>query len=467
MSTTHKKYKHIQKLGQGGNGIVWKVSDGKKEYAKKTITKNKNKTAYKRFRDEINIIRKTPHKGIITIIDYYLPNGQNITSNPFYIMPLGVPLKNYLDKIIPLDETFSIINQILETLDFLHSKDITHRDIKIENILMVNNIPKISDFGLANFPKQKRISKLNEKIGPAFTIAPEMKRISTNAEYKKADVYSIAKTIWVILTKNWLSFDGQYNSISSIGLKNYIDLKINESITFGETYYHSIVLLEKLLSDATHNDPDNRPTISEFKERFKFWLNSNNDYYLRNGIEWKDAIERIFPISTPISCSWNHIGTIKEILTLIFTNYDNLNHSFYPSHGGDDFESIDITNINKVNYLVINKSIILNPERLYFEFMNDYNWSYFRLQIKSTSPIFGLNVYEDEERLFLDSNNNVYEKDGKNRREMSLFLNGSFLIVQKTAKINELSGKLDHYSGFHNKMTHDEYKELIKKIIAG
>ncbi len=395
--------------------------------------------------------------------------GKNITATPYYIMPLGVSIKEYLSTNISLKKTFDIILNVINTVEYLHNNDITHRDIKIENILMVGDNPKLSDFGLANFPKQKRISKTNEKIGPAFTIAPEMKRISSSAEYKKADVYSLAKTIWVILTKNWLSFDGQYSPLSSIGLTNYVDLQINKMTTIDAVEYYSLVLLEKLLQDATHNDPVRRPDIAEFKSRFEFWLESNNDYYLRNGIEWQDAIERIFPLSVPHSCVWTDIRFINNILSIIFSQYDQLNHSFFPVSGGEDFTAVEIITIRGIDYLLINKSYIIKPVKLIFELMDDFNWSYFRLEFDTIPPFFGTNVYDKEERIYVDEIYDLYEnKDEEDYtsqlRDVIVCLEGSFLIVQKTAMINKLNGKFDHYTGLHDSMDNSKYKELLTKI---
>lgn len=459
-----QKYKHIDVLGRGGNGIVWKVSNKKNEYFAKKILKNTSDVkAYSRFKDEVEIITKHKHKGIIEIIDFHLPEKYYSKNNAYYVMPIGIPLKEYI-KTIGLDELFEIILKIIDTIEFLHNNNITHRDLKIENILMIGNEPKISDFGLANFPKQKRVSRLNEKIGPAFTIAPEMKRISSISEYKKADVYSLAKTLWVILTKQWLSFDGQYNNYSSISLKNHLELMINQMTLIGATYYNSIVILEKLLSTSTHNDPEKRQTISEFKEQFLFWLESNKDYQLRNNIEWIDALEKVFPLAIPESCNWSNIKDIQKVLNIFFSNYDQLNHCFYPISGGSDFHSVRILRIDGIDYLLINEDDLMRTKNLTFEFMNDYKWSYFRLEIKSSNPLFGKSVYENEEYVYLDENDNVLPDKSESTRAVSFFLNGSFLIVQKVSKINKLNGELDHYSGIHNKMTNIEYKKLVEKI---
>ncbi|WP_407476786.1 protein kinase domain-containing protein [Elizabethkingia anophelis] len=459
-------YKDIEQIGSGGNGVVWKVENDRNEiFAKKTIKHFNKKIAYKRFRDEIEVIKNNPHPGIIEIVDSYIPESGSSNKNPYYIMPLGVPLKDELE-ILNIAQTLDLIVKIIDTIEFLHDNKITHRDIKIENILIVENYPKLSDFGLANFPKQERVSKLNEKIGPAYTIAPEMKRVSSSAEYKKADVYSLAKTIWVILTKNLMSFDGQYSSNSSIGLGNYLELKINKGPNIDRIDFFSVVILEQLLHDATHNDPDKRPTIKEFKEKFSFWIKSNSDYKLRNGIEWQDAIKKIFPISVPDYCVWDKIYEIKSVLDILFTSYDMLNHTFFPTSGGLDLISVDLVVIESKRYLMVNNHYLFVPKVLYFESMNHFDWSYFRLEVETNRPFFDLNNTRNEEYLFLDENLNVFKDEIEDGEAYTFIHSGSLLIVQKISKINKLSGELDHYGGIHNKMDNSEYKMLIKKVKA-
>ncbi len=457
-------YKNIEQIGSGGNGVVWKVENDKKVvFAKKIIKHFNENIAYKRFRDEIEVIKNNPHPGIIEIVDSYIPESGSNHEIPYYIMPLGIPLKDQLE-ILNIAQTLDLIVKIIDTIEFLHDKNITHRDIKIENILIVENYPKLSDFGLANFPRQERVSELNEKIGAAYTIAPEMKRVSSSAEYKKADVYSLAKTIWVILTKNFMSFDGQYSSNSSVGLENYLDLKINKGPNLGRTDFFSIVILEQLLHEATDNDPDKRPAIIEFKERFSFWIKSNSDYKLRNGIEWKDAIEKIFPISVPDYCVWDKIYEIKNVLDILFTSYDMLNHTFFPSFGGLDLISVDLVIIESKRYLMINNYYLFEPKVLYFESMNNFDWSYFRLEVETNKHFFDLKSTCNEEFVYLDDGFNVFKDEIEDGKAYTFIHKGSFLIVQKISKINGLSGELDHYGGIHNKMNNSEYKMLLKKL---
>lgn len=114
--------------------------------------------------------------------------------------------------------------------------------------------------------------------------------------------------------------------------------------------------------------------------------------------------------------------------------------------------------------MLINNEYFLEPECLYFESMNDFSWSYFRLEVKTNKPFFGNSTYRNEEMIYIDSAINIYDKKVKNSKSVNFVLESSFLIVQKMANINSLSDNLDHYMGIHNKMTNDEYKILLQKV---
>lgn len=458
------KYSIVKKLGRGGNGTVYKVVDGKgKFFAKKILNSKASAKNYQRFKDEIDVLYSlNDRQGVIEIIESYLPNNISEGNKAFYIMPLATTLKEYIQELD--DETIiKLVIELCKGLCYLHSKDITHRDIKPDNILIVDGEPVFSDFGLANFPKKVRISNLDEKIGPYWTIAPEMKRISSTSEYKKADIYSFAKTVWMILAKEWKSFDGQYIPDSNISLNNYVDLVINRTRMGGVWNYESLVLLDRLLTDATNNNPSERPNAIQFREQFEFWYASNLDYRLRNIYEWEDALCKIFPISIPVSCTWESQDAILQVLKILFERYDNLNHAFYPRGGGMDFEKIGIYELEEL--ILINRDVVLKPKTLIFESMNNFEWSYFRLEVAEIEPVFTNNVSEFEERLFVLPDGRYSEVETDETLEYSRFIKGSFVIVNKMSKINQLSGRYNAYGALHSKHSNPEYKMILKELM--
>ena len=135
-------------------------------------------------------------------------------------MPKAVTFDEYAKDKKPLDLAKDFLLLSI-TLEKLHEQGISHRDIKPANILYYNNRLCFVDFGLVKYPGKADVTPKKRDVGAKFTMAPEMRREASDANGLPADVYSLAKTLWIALTKQTKGFDGQYIPNSILGLKNY------------------------------------------------------------------------------------------------------------------------------------------------------------------------------------------------------------------------------------------------------
>ena len=367
-------------LGGGGNGEVWKCINKKGEPGAIKLLRSVKPKPYARFLDETTVIEQNSDvDGIIPILDKHLPEDPK-DSVPFYVMPVAESSEKRL-KEKSIEEKIDAILEVCNTLRELHKRGISHRDIKPPNLLIYNSRYSLADFGLVDYPDKKDISFKNEEIGAKWTMAPEMKRESSKADGLKADIYSLAKTLWIILTENTKGFDGQYSPESIIELGRF----------YKESYTTPI---DRLLASCTDNDPNSRPNIDEFILILEDWKVLNEDFHEQNQEQWFEFQQKLFPTAFPKRVIWENINDIITVLKVV-CSYDNLNHMFFPNGGGLDLEDVRLSIEEGCLELDFGLIDIVKPKRLIFEsFGYDPEWNYFRLELEELEPS---GVHETEE----------------------------------------------------------------------
>ena len=449
-------------LGNGANGQVWLAKDRNGARAAiKFLTKVKP-NAYARFRDEVAVLKSVNGiEGILPVLGSDLPTDLN-SRWPWYAMPVATPLLQHSKDMAPRGKVAAIADTA-ETLAQLHLKDIAHRDIKITNLLMYERRCHIGDFGLVSYPNKANVTATNEQLGPRWTMAPEVRRGGNKTDPKPADVYSLAKTLWVFLTGVEKSFDGQFDPDGDLSIKNCC----------GDLY---VSLLEDLLRESTQHDPNRRPSMQVFAERLRDWLSVSGEYYEHNPLEWAELQRRLFPLRVPNRAVWEGIDDIAAVLTELGAAPD-LNHLFFPTGGGLDLDRAIRSEREPdcIELITQGCTNIVMPIRLLFEsFDGDHQWNYFRLETGGLKPTEGLDedtaTTELDEEL-TDIGGQTYaslwrwlenEYEGKplpsGSRRVTRFFRGSFVIFQKTSHYN-LDPKT--YDARHDKMTSDKFRAYI------
>jgi serine/threonine-protein kinase len=459
-------------LGGGGNGDVWLAINSKNEEAAIKLLRKIERKTYTRFVNEVNIIKENSNiNGILPLLDSYLPEKPT-DEPPWYVMPVAQPLENYLTGKHFEDIVLAVLD-IAKTLLELHRRNISHRDIKPENLLVREEKVYLGDFGLVDYPEKNEITSTGDIIGAKWTMAPEMRRNGNKADGKPTDVYSLAKTLWILITKVKKGFDGQYNPEGVNGLKNF-SLHEQNSEGFISNNRGSVYIkpINDLLADSTNDDPVRRPNIGDFIQKINHWVLVNKDFDKRNALEWQEVQEKLLPLILPKRVIWEDIDDIVKILDLL-SSIDALNHMFYPDGGGMDLEGVRMGKEPGTIELITDrdeKAIdLIKPRRLIFDsFGFDKEWNYFRLENDTLEPS---GVYEtiilDREEL-LETEPLVYgdrtyydypdEPLSEDARLVTRYLKGDFVIFQKTSKYNRIT---DTYDGRHSRMNSDEFRDYI------
>lgn len=248
-----KHYNIIEKLGTGGMGVVYKAFDTilERDVAIKVMHQHllERSINEKRFRNEARAAAKLTHSNIVTIYEI----GKDTCGN--YIVMEFIDGESIHDLLMRTGKceparAVQIIHNVLCGLSVAHKMNITHRDIKSENIFIAQGgIAKILDFGIAKMSAAKGLTVAGDILGTIEYMAPEQ-MLGEVADHR-CDLYSVAVMLYQLLT-NILPFTGE--TPAAILYK-----QLNEEPIPPSYYTESISPhLDTVLMKALSKNPDER-----------------------------------------------------------------------------------------------------------------------------------------------------------------------------------------------------------------
>ncbi|MBA2124408.1 hypothetical protein B9J78_05705 [bacterium Unc6] len=195
------RYRLIEKLGEGGFGVVYKVESKGLLYAIKILNSDlsHNKDIIGRFIREANLQRQLKHPNIISTVETGKHMGRHYIVSEF---AEGRDLRARIRKGGHLNQydTLIIMGHIASALEYLHSHSIVHQDLKPANVLFHKDIVKLCDFGISTISGSylKSRIELTIRMGSAPYMSPE--QIKGGSIDHRSDIYAFGVTSYETAT---------------------------------------------------------------------------------------------------------------------------------------------------------------------------------------------------------------------------------------------------------------------------
>ena len=206
------QYKILQRLGEGGFGIVYMAAQERpvaRKVAIKVIKPGMNsKEVIARFEAERQVLAMMEHPNIARVFDA----GTTDDGLPFFVMELvrGVPITEFADKNkLNTTKRLELFADVCDAVQHAHRKGIIHRDIKPSNVMVTlrdgKPVVKVIDFGVSKALNQKLTDKTlftayGQMIGTPQYMSPEQAEMSELDIDTRSDVYSLGVLLYELLT---------------------------------------------------------------------------------------------------------------------------------------------------------------------------------------------------------------------------------------------------------------------------
>ncbi len=435
-------YRLRQEIGKGGMGMVYKGYDSvlDREVAIKflNIQSNDLMDTIKKFKQEARNQAKLSHPNIVPIYDF-IQEGGTLGIVMEYVE--GETLENLIERKsrLELQEATELIKQVINGLEYAHSKGFLHLDIKPSNIIIgKDGIVKIMDFGISKSLFVKNINIARTNPGTLPYMCPEL--LSGGEPTVQSDIYSLGITFYEMLT----------------GVTPFEANSADEIIN-GHLHYHSASVLhyapelpeqiDKIILTILAKNPNERKNLKDFYELINMLGDDknqnaiNNQLRVRNNKKYKIkafiysalilifAVTSVYYIMDQVLVNWK---TGKDLLML------NENDDKGAKKNGKKYSSLIIKSITSPVYENLN-SIFQNQNNIYccgekgvLLKSSDNGGTWLIINLGVTQDIFDVAFINDKKGFAIgDSSVLLYTFDGGSTWEKQIFeIDNAFLRIK-------------------------------------
>jgi serine/threonine protein kinase len=293
------RYRIESVIGQGSAGTVYKAVQELigREVAIKVLHDYlvSDQEFIKRFTQEAKASSRLSHPNIITIYDFgVIPQG----GRPYIAMDLlkGTPLSDALAdrNHLEIEEAIPIFKQVCGALAEAHRQGVVHRDVKPENIVLVERsgqrlFPIVVDFGIARLVQEEsdvaRITRTGTVCGSPTYMSPE--QCTSSKVDHRSDIYSLGVVIYETLTGEVPFLSDELVKVMAMHLSDPPKPlnQVREDLVFPQA-------LEEVVYKSLAKNPDQRfQTMEEFSEALEESLKEPNQSMMPPAVQKRPEIK--------------------------------------------------------------------------------------------------------------------------------------------------------------------------------
>lgn len=269
-------------LGRGAHGAVYAAKWNKRAVAVKKLhaMSSVRQSDFKTFVREVSVLSAIKHPKIVQLFGACLKQPHLCIVEEMMDGGSLHAVLHDMKRDLDLDDIIRIANDVATAMEYLHAKNIVHRDLKSHNVLLNSRGAKVADFGIARALEQTLLSGVGTQTNqsgstagtPAY-MAPELFHGDVSQVTTRCDVFSFSVLMWEMLSREipWDGFANHMQIIFAVAIQSQ-RLPL-ESPAFTRNDAFTRVLVDDIIVPCWQTEPESRPDFADVVRILKRLLN--------------------------------------------------------------------------------------------------------------------------------------------------------------------------------------------------